>query len=78
MNSHCGICDVEKECGYQYKPCDCCNYRKFVPKIAPVSDLTMALAKRAVEAQRTDTRTEAEIIRDGVAFVMGPKGVSNG
>lgn len=35
MNSHCGICDVEKECGYQYKPCDCCNYRKFVPKEPP-------------------------------------------
>lgn len=32
MNSNCQSCDVEKECGYQYKPCDCCNYRKFVPK----------------------------------------------
>ena len=32
MNSHCGICDVEKQCGYQYKPCDCRDYLKFVPK----------------------------------------------
>jgi hypothetical protein len=34
MNSHCSVCDVEKDCGYQYKPCDCCNYRKFKPKQA--------------------------------------------
>lgn len=27
----CQSCDVEKECGYQYKPCDCFNYRKFKP-----------------------------------------------
>ena len=32
MNSHCSVCDVEKDCGYEYKPCDCCNYRKFKPK----------------------------------------------
>ena len=32
MNSHCEICDVEQQCGYEYKPCDCCNYRKFKPK----------------------------------------------
>lgn len=32
MNGHCGICDVEQECGYEYKPCDCCGYRKFKPK----------------------------------------------
>lgn len=31
MNSHCSVCDVEKKCGYEYKPCDCCNYRKFKP-----------------------------------------------
>ncbi len=32
MNSHCSVCDVEKDCAYPYKPCDCCNYRKFKPK----------------------------------------------
>ena len=32
MNSHCSVCDVEKQCAYPYKPCDCCNYRKFVKK----------------------------------------------
>lgn len=32
VNSHCGICDVESQCGYEYKPCDCCNYRKYKPK----------------------------------------------
>ena len=36
MNSHCDYCDVEAKCGYEYKPCDCCNYRKFVPKPEPV------------------------------------------
>lgn len=29
MNGHCSTCDVEHLCFYQYKPCDCCNYRKF-------------------------------------------------
>tara|TARA_R110000868_G_scaffold90072_3_gene250259 strand:- start:4 stop:177 length:174 start_codon:yes stop_codon:yes gene_type:complete len=32
MNGNCKSCDVEKDCGYQYKPCDCFNYRKFKPK----------------------------------------------
>lgn len=32
MNGHCSTCDVEKECGYKYKPCDCCDYRKFTQK----------------------------------------------
>ncbi len=35
MNGNCKSCDVEQECGYEYKPCDCCNYRKFKPKQAP-------------------------------------------
>jgi len=29
MNGNCETCDVEQQCGYAYKPCDCCNYRKF-------------------------------------------------
>ena len=29
MNGHCSTCNIEKMCGYQYKPCDCCDYRKF-------------------------------------------------
>lgn len=33
MNGHCSTCDVEAKCAYQYKPCDCCNYRKFVHKL---------------------------------------------
>jgi hypothetical protein len=33
MNGHCSTCPVEKDCGYQYKPCDCCNQRKFKPKV---------------------------------------------
>lgn len=32
MNGNCKTCDVEPQCGYLYKPCDCCNYRKFKPK----------------------------------------------
>jgi len=37
MNGHCSTCDVEDKCAYPYKPCDCCNYRKFVKKINPSS-----------------------------------------
>lgn len=32
MNGHCDTCDIEKECDYQYKPCDCRDKLKFVPK----------------------------------------------
>lgn len=32
MNGRCETCDVEQRCGYQYKPCDCADYRKFVEK----------------------------------------------
>ena len=27
MNGHCSTC--EPKCGYEYKPCDCADYRKF-------------------------------------------------
>jgi hypothetical protein len=33
MNGHCSTCPVEEDCGYAYKPCDCCNQRKFKPKV---------------------------------------------
>lgn len=32
MNGNCKTCNVEQQCAYEYKPCDCCNYRKFKPK----------------------------------------------
>lgn len=32
VNGHCSTCDIEGRCGYQYKPTDCANYRKFVQK----------------------------------------------
>jgi len=31
-NGHCSTCDIEKECGYPYKPTDCCQQRKFISK----------------------------------------------
>lgn len=31
MNGRCQSCDLEQECGYPYKPTECCNYRKFRP-----------------------------------------------
>ena len=36
----------------------------------PPSAEMLALARRAVEAKKTDTRTDCEIIRAAVAFVM--------
>jgi hypothetical protein len=51
MNGNCETCDIEAECGYEYKPCDCCNYRKFKPKPAMTFQMTFtkpaALAKIA-------------------------------
>ena len=37
----------------------------------PPSAETMALARKAVEAQRNDKRTPEQIARDGAAFIMG-------
>lgn len=34
MNGNCRSCDREAECAYEYKPCDCCDYRKFKPHVA--------------------------------------------
>lgn len=35
MNGHCSSCDVESNCAYKYKPCDCRDYMKFVAKPEP-------------------------------------------
>lgn len=32
MNGRCETCDLEPACGYEYKPCDCCDFRKFKPR----------------------------------------------
>lgn len=35
MNGRCETCPAEQSCGYKYKPCDCCDQRKFTPKEEP-------------------------------------------
>lgn len=42
MNGNCTTCNVEPECDYPYKPCDCCNYRKFRPKATSASSAQVA------------------------------------
>lgn len=39
MNRTCETCDVEKQCRYEYKPCDCADYRKFKEKPAQSSQV---------------------------------------
>jgi len=39
MNGNCNTCDVEKQCAYEYKSCDCCNYRKFKPMPQPTAQV---------------------------------------
>lgn len=34
--SDCILCEVESQCGYEYKPCDCFQQRKFKPKDSTV------------------------------------------
>lgn len=48
MNGHCDTCPVEKECGYEYKPCDCCDQRKFKPKDAKTTSHMDDVAKHCV------------------------------
>ena len=36
--SDCNMCEREHVCDYQYKPCDCVHYRKFVS--APTKECT--------------------------------------
>ncbi len=59
MNSHCEICDIEDRCGYEYKPCDCCNYRKFKPKADNGANAKASInteAQQKHEATRTRLR----------------------
>lgn len=65
MNGHCSTCDVEQECGYKYKPCDCCNYRKFTP-INPQPQPTAAereARRRAIERQQNHLYNTGELPR---------------
>jgi hypothetical protein len=46
--SGCACCPVEKQCDYEYKPCDCVHQRKFVQvelKPYQVGDNDIVLAK---------------------------------
>jgi len=36
--SDCTYCEVEKDCAYEYKPCDCVHQRKFKAKVIPIVD----------------------------------------
>ncbi len=36
MNGHCSTCPIEKDCGYEFKPCDCRDQLKFKPIPQPV------------------------------------------
>lgn len=49
MNGHCSTCDIEDQCGYKYKPCDCCNYRKFVQKDPDPTNLVQKVVGAKVE-----------------------------
>jgi len=42
--SDCTYCEVEKDCAYEYKPCDCVHQRKFKAKVIPI----MGADKRAI------------------------------
>ena len=35
MNRECDTCGVNSECGYEHKPTECANYRKFIPADLP-------------------------------------------
>lgn len=52
MNSNCNSCDAEADCAYEYKPCDCCNYRKFVPKpVVPTEAEILPFIRRPKDGQ---------------------------
>lgn len=48
MNIHCNLCDREPDCGYEFKPTECCDYRKFTPK-------RTALTMVKVESSQVDS-----------------------
>jgi len=61
MNSNCTICDVEKECGYEYKPCDCCNYRKFKPKSPEQTKSNIQTTAQIIEFRKKPDETLPKI-----------------
>ena len=52
MNGRCETCDVEQQCGYQYKPTECCNYRKFKEKVMTTCAHDFENAYRTVDDER--------------------------
>lgn len=63
MNGHCSTCDVEKQCAYKYKPCDCCNYRKFKPLPEPTLELE---GYYCVICSKWLSETDGVIVHDNV------------
>ena len=64
MNGHCSSCPVESECGYPYKPTDCCNQRKFRP-IQPKGLFVDMIAEHpglAEELKAMDELTDERIL----------------
>lgn len=65
MNGHCSSCPVESQCGYPYKPTDCCDQRKFRPIVsedrATQADLEILRLKQSGELEkRRDDRAIRE------------------
>jgi hypothetical protein len=53
--SDCQLCPVEKDCGYEYKPCDCTQQRKFKQKPnndEKWGDVAMRKAEKAIKLCR--------------------------
>ena len=57
MNGHCNTCELEPVCGYPYKPCDCCNQRKFRP-IEPAEQTAKVIQLQPKTAAKEPTHEQ--------------------
>ena len=73
MNGHCRTCKIESECGYEYKPTDCCDYRKFKPKSVAASVVEPLVSGQNQELQNclnklNEIRNELNQVRDSATI----------
>jgi hypothetical protein len=67
MNGNCSTCNIEKQCGYQYKPCDCRDYMKF-KAIPPALQDHLAEAIRQHKIAGENARNVYNLTPDQLAY----------
>jgi hypothetical protein len=79
MNGNCTTCNIEKLCGYEYKPCDCRDYMKFKAIAQPASAARVPLTNFLMADEFTTTPFVDDVFaafQQGVKFAEKHHGIT--